>query len=76
MHGEAEGQVLCGDVAWSGGGDGLKRREEQDREGTGDGLANTIRDEKTNFHRGRGVHKGPSLIPQTISKTITMCLGL
>lgn len=52
----------------NGGEEGLSRRGEKGREITGDGVGNTIRDEKARFHRGHGVHKGPSLIPQLLLK--------
>lgn len=56
--------------AMNGVEEGLRRREEQEREVTRDGLANTIRDEKARFHRGHGVHKGPSLIPKLLLKQL------
>lgn len=50
--------------------EGLRRRDEQEREATGDGLANTIRGEKAKFHRGHSIHKGPSFILKQFLKQL------
>lgn len=58
---------------WNGVEEGLKRRDEQEREATGDGLAHTTKGKKAKFHRGHGVYKGPSFILRQLLKRL-LCI--
>lgn len=62
MTGGLEGQVLSADGERMN--ELLRRREEQEREPTKDGLASSFIDEDAgSIHKGYNIHKGQSLSP-------------